>query len=95
MKQLIRQLAQPILRPLEKAQGEFRYRPSHRTMLWVMGGLFLFLAAVTAYFSVLIQQWAGLLPVVLFAGIGKLCVVVAWVGSDTAVANLWKNRGAK
>lgn len=94
MKHFFRQLAQPILKPLENAQGVFTYRSSHRTMLWIMGVLFLFLAAVTAYFSLQIEQWAGLLPVILFAGIGKVCLIVAWVGSNKAVANLWKNRGS-
>ena len=92
MKNLVRKLASPILNPLENASGEYGYSPSHRTILWIMGVLFLGIAAVTAYFGLQIQQWAALLPVLLFAGIGKLCMVVAWVGSDKAVAKIWRNR---
>lgn len=92
MKNFIRKLASPILTPLENASGEYGYSSSHRTILWIMGVLFLGIAAVTTYFALQIQQWAALLPVVLFAGIGLLCIIVAWVGSDKAVAKIWRNR---
>ena len=93
MKSLLRKLFSPILNPLEQSEGEFAYSPSHRTVLRIMGILFFFVAGVGLYFTLQIQEWAGLLPVVLFGGIGLVCLVVAFVGSDKAVAKLWRNRG--
>lgn len=92
MKNLIRTLISPILNPLENAEGDYNYKPSHRTILWIMGVLFLGIASVTLYFSMQIQQWGGLLPVVLFSSIGLICILVAWVGTDKAVAKIWRNR---
>lgn len=92
MKNLLRKLASPILNPLENAEGDYAYSPSHRLILKVMGILFIGIAAAGLYFSLKVEQMAGLLPVILFGGIGLLCLIVAFVGSDKAVAKLWRNR---
>lgn len=92
MKNVLLKLFSPILNPLENADGSYEYRPSHRTVLKVMGFLFLFLAGVGGYFSILTNQIAGVFPVILFSGIGLICLVVAFLGSDKAVAKLWRNR---
>ena len=92
MKNLLRKLASPILNPLENAEGDYAYSSSHRTILWIMGILFIGVAGVTAYFSMQINQLAGLLPVLLFGGIGLLCLIVAALGNDKAVAKIWRNR---
>ena len=92
MKIFLRKLAAPILNPFEKAEGDFQYRPSHRKILYVMGFLFLVIASVTVYFSLRIEQWAAIVPVILFSGIGLVCIVVASLGSDKAVSKLWRNR---
>jgi ABC-type uncharacterized transport system permease subunit len=92
-KSLVRKLVSPVLNPLEKSPGEFAYSASHRTILRIMGVLFLGVAGVGGYFAWQIQQWAGLLPVVLFGGVGLMCLAIAYVGSDKAVAKLWRNRG--
>ena len=92
MKNLVLKLASPLLNRLENSPGEYAYSSSHRTILWVMGVLFLGVAGVTTYFAWQIQEWAALLPIILFMGIGKLCIIVAWVGSDKAVAKIWRNR---
>ncbi|MGC9386706.1 MAG: hypothetical protein ACP5D0_07145 [Hydrogenovibrio sp.] len=90
MKNLFLKLFSPILNPLENADGHYEYRPSHRTVLKVMG--FLFLAGVGGYFSILTNQIAGVFPVILFSVIGLICLVVAFLGSYKAVAKLWRNR---
>ena len=95
MKDQLRKIASPILNPLENAAGEYQYSPSHRTILWVMGVLFLGVAGVTLFFSLQINELAGLLPVVLFSGIALICFVVAGLGSDKAVAKIWRNRDSK
>ena len=92
MKNLLLKLFAPILNALENAEGVYEYRSLHRTILKVMGVLFLGLSAVGLYFVMQISQYAGLLPVILFSGIGLLCLVVAYLGSDKAVAKIWRNR---
>ncbi len=92
MKSFLTKLAHPILNALENSEGSYQYTPSHRTILKVMGFLFFIISAVGLYFSVQIEQWAGLFPVILFAGIGLLCWTVAFLGSDKAVGKLWRNR---
>ena len=94
MKEILTKMFSPILNRLENQQGSevYIYSPSHRKILAVMGVLFIIIASVALYFSMQINQMAGLFPVILFAGIGLLCLVVAGLGSDRAVAKLWRNR---
>lgn len=92
MKTLILKLFSPLLESLENAEGDYQYSPSHRKILKVMGYLFVGLSFVTMYFVLQIEKWAGLLPFFLFSGIGLTCLVVAFLGSDKAVAKLWRNR---
>lgn len=92
MKQLLRKLASPILTPLANATGDYEYSRSHRTILYIMGILFLAISAVGLYFALQINELAGLFPVILFAAIGLICLLVAWVGTDKEVAKIWRNR---
>jgi len=92
MRVFLTKLASPILNALENSQGSYEYSPSHRIILKVMGFLFFVIAGAGLYFSLQIQQWAGLFPVILFAAIGILCWTVAFLGSDKAVGKLWRNR---
>jgi len=92
MKSLITKLLSPLLTRLENSDGNYAYSPSHRKILAVMGILFLGITGVTLYFSLQINQVGAALPVALFGSIGILCLLVAWVGSDKAVAKLWRNR---
>ncbi|HHT00206.1 MAG TPA: hypothetical protein ENK73_05045 [Thiomicrospira sp.] len=92
MKSFFTKIFAPILNALENAEGDYAYSPSHRKILIVMGLLFLIISGVALYFSLLINQMAGLLPVILFGAIGVICLVVALLGSDKAVAKIWRNR---
>lgn len=92
MKNLLLKLFSPILTPLENAEGDYEYRPSHRKVLKIMGVLFIGIGFVGAYFSLRINEPAGIFPVVLFGGIGVLALMVAFLGSDKAVSKLWRNR---
>lgn len=94
MKQFLTKLFSPILNIFEDTenQEEFAYSPSHRKILVVMGVLFLMISAVALYFSLLINQMAGFLPVILFGAIGLLCLLVGYLGSDYAVSKIWRNR---
>ncbi|GKT11610.1 MAG: hypothetical protein ISEC1_P0577 [Thiomicrorhabdus sp.] len=94
MKEILLKIASPILNRLEVADdgSEYNYSPSHRKILWVMGMLFIGIACVGFYFAMQLSQIAALFPVVLFTSIGLLCLIVAGLGSDRAVAKLWRNR---
>lgn len=94
MKEALTKLFTPILNKIEgDSDGQdFSYSPSHRKILMIMGFLFLGIASVALYFSIQINELAGLLPVGLFGVIGLLCLIVASLGTDKAVAKLWRNR---
>lgn len=91
MKAQLRQLFAPVLRPLEAGEGAFRYQALHRTILMVVSGLALVLAAVSAYFSLSADLTAGLLATAVFLSLSGLCAVVGLLGTDRAVARLWGN----
>jgi len=92
MKSFFTKIFAPILNIFENAEGEYSYSPSHRKILIVMGVLFFGISAVGLYFSLQINQMAGLLPVVLFSSIGFVCLIVALLGSDKGVSKIWRNK---
>jgi len=94
MKEILVKIASPILNRLEVEEdgSEYYYSPAHRKILVVMGILFIGVAGVGFYFGMQLDQLAALFPVVLFASIALLCFIVAGLGSDRAVAKLWRNR---
>lgn len=92
MKALFTKLFSPILNLFEKADGEFEYSPSHRKILLVVGILFFGISAVAAFFGFAINEVAAALPSAVFFAGGLVCVVVALLGSDKAVAKVWSNR---
>lgn len=92
MKPLLRKIFSFILTPLENSTGQYDYKPSHRIILKIVGFLFLGVASVALYFSLQINELAGLLPVILFAIAGLLSLIVASIGTDKAVAKIWRNR---
>ena len=92
MKAVLKNICSPILKPFESGQGEFNYKPSHRKVLVVLGVLCLVIAAASIYFALLTGQLAGVIPVVLFGATGLVCEVVGLLGSDRAVARMWKRQ---
>lgn len=92
MKQTLRTVFQPILRPFESGEGEYRYDQSRRTILLAVGVLFLFLSGVSAVLVLSSSQWGGLAPVVVFFLLGLVCEVVGFLGTDRAVAKMWGNK---
>ncbi|MBD3843184.1 MAG: hypothetical protein IE909_15150 [Campylobacterales bacterium] len=81
----------PILKLFEKGEEPENYQPSHRKILLIMGVLFLGLAGVSLYFTFRTDQMAALLPTLIFAGIGLICAIVGFLGSDKAVSNIWRS----
>ena len=92
MKQRLRQLFSFILKPLESGQVGPSYKDSHRTVLNVVGVLFLALATVSATALVYTGKLGALIPVLVFFGIGGVSLIVGTLGSDAAVSKMWGNR---
>ena len=92
MKNALQKLFSPILNIFENSKDEYVYKSSHRTILIAVGILFLILAGVGGFVAVAAGQPGGAFPAVVFAVIGFVCLVVGSLGSDKAVANIWKNR---
>ncbi|WP_417528591.1 hypothetical protein [Marinomonas shanghaiensis] len=92
MKKMLTKLCSPILGMFESEEGEYDYKPSHRTILIVLGGLCLVIASVSLIMTLKTGEAAGFIPIMLFFLTGLVCEVVGWLGSDRAVARMWKRR---
>jgi len=92
MKTFFTRLFHPILRFFETGEPATGYRPSHRTILLVVGILFLFLCGVSVYFGVTADLMGALIPSVVFFSVSLVSLVVALLGSDSAVARIWGTR---
>jgi len=92
MQEMMRRLFAPLLDRLEAGEGKYAYRPSHRKILMAVGALFMGLSAAAVYASVVAAQLGGLFPAVVFFLLGLACEVVAFLGSDRAVARIWGGR---
>lgn len=92
MRDSLRVLFAPLLRVFESGDGPFSYKPSHRTILWAVGVLFLLLAAVSLVAAITAAQLAAFFPFVIFSAGGVVCLVIGGLGSDRAVAKIWGNR---
>lgn len=92
MKLVFRKLFSPILNYFESGQDEFSYRKSHRIILIVVGGLFLFLSSISAFMAVGASQFGAFIPIVIFFMAGFVCIVVGSLGNDRAVATIWGSK---
>ncbi len=91
MKDKMRRIFLPILNLFESGETESVYRESHRVILKILGLLFLILSSGSAYASIKASQAGGALPVIVFLLLGLVCEIVAFLGNDRAVANIWKS----
>jgi hypothetical protein len=92
MKELLRTLFLPILRIFESDEDAYHYKKSHRTVLLVVGGLFLVLSTAVAAVVITTAQLGGLFPCLLFFLLGLVCLVVGLLGNDRAVAKMWGSK---
>jgi len=92
MKSALQKLFAPILNIFENSKEEYVYKSSHRTILIAVGSLFLLLSGVGIFVAIAASQPGGAFPAAVFGIIGLVCIIVATLGSDKAVANIWKNR---
>ena len=91
MKLLLRALFAPLLNIFESGDEPFNYKPSHRTILLVIGVLFSGLAALV-FWLVREMEVTYLLPVVVFGGVGFLSLLIGLIGNDHAVSKIWSAR---
>jgi hypothetical protein len=91
VKPSLRKLFLPVLDCFESGEGTYSYKQSHRTILLVVGGLFLFLSAITLVIAVITMLLEAAIPFLIFFIIGSVCLVIGGLGTDRAVARIWGN----
>jgi len=79
----------PVLRPFEKGDGPYSYKPMHRKILVVVGALFALLCGVSLYFSTMTEGAGFLIPLLVFGSVSAVSLIVGLLGSDRAVAKIW------
>ena len=89
MKDALRKLCRPVLAFFEKGEPAASYRPSHRPILLAAATLFLILFGVSLFFALAAGQLGAVVPVVVFFIVSVVSLIVATLGSDTAVARIW------
>lgn len=92
MKKRLRAIFSPILNFFESGSEEYSYKPSHRKILVAMGGLFIGLSLAVLFFAQESEDIGYLFPVLIFGGGGLVSWIVAFLGSDRAVAKIWGSR---
>jgi hypothetical protein len=85
-------LFSPILRVFETGEGEYAYRKSHRKILIAVGALFFILSCISLFAAFRLSEPAGFFPAIFFLLAATVCEVVALLGSDRAVARIWKSK---
>lgn len=90
MKEAMRKLCSPLLGMFESGEGEYDYRPSHRTILIVLGLLCFVIASISLTVTMMTGEFAGIIPIMLFLLTGLVCEIVGLLGNDRAVARIWK-----
>ncbi|MCB5162213.1 hypothetical protein [Marinomonas algarum] len=90
MKERLQKLCAPILGLFESHQGDYDYKPSHRLILIVLGLLCFLIAAISLAVTMMTGEMAGIVPIALFGITGVVCEIVGLLGSDRAVARIWK-----
>ncbi|MBJ7539316.1 hypothetical protein [Marinomonas transparens] len=92
MKAFLRKLCSPVLNVFESDEDEYAYRPSHRKILIVLGVLCLVVASVSLFSAIKMAEPAGIIPILVFFLTGLVCEIVGLLGSDRAVARIWKRK---
>lgn len=92
MKEVLRKLCSPVLNMFETGEGQYDYKPSHRTILLVLGCLCFVIALVSLLFAIKAEELAGGIPVAVFSITGLVCHIVGFLGTDQAVAKIWKSK---
>lgn len=81
-----------VLRHFEQGDEPFIHKPMNRRILLAVGVLFGVLCTASAYMAVDRGGFGYALPVLIFFAASAVCLIVALLGSDRAVAKIWGNR---
>jgi hypothetical protein len=92
MKNLFRKIFWFILAPFEKGDEPYKYKPTNRVILIVVGLLFIFLSTIVLYTSDYVDGYGYLIPVIIFFSVGFVSTIVGLLGSERAVAKIWGTR---
>ncbi|MGB5325403.1 MAG: hypothetical protein WBN40_08280 [Pseudomonadales bacterium] len=92
MKAQLRKLFAPILIRFEEGDDEYNYKSSHRTILKIVGTMFLLLSAVSLVAATITVQAVAVLPFLVFFCASSVCLIVGFLGNNRAVAKIWRNR---
>lgn len=87
-----RQIFSPILSPLEDSPKPYAYTRKSRLILWIMSVLFIGLAIALAVWLPGKTDSTVWIPVSVFGLLGTFGSLVAWLGTDKAVARVWGSR---
>jgi hypothetical protein len=90
VKNTVRSLCMPILRPFESGSEAYECKPSHRKILFAFGCIFTGLATLVFWFAQG-QEFGYFIPVVVFGSVGLLSLLIAYAGNDRAVAKIWSS----
>ena len=94
MKNILIKIFWPILSFFETDEANPNYKKSHRIALNIMGSLFILLSLVSVGATASTGDLGSLVPVIVFASVGLIALVVGTLGSNSAVCKIWgtKNR---
>jgi hypothetical protein len=92
MKNILRKAFSPILSTFESGTEEFIYKPSHRTILIVMGVLFGGLAGIVYSMASDAGIPGYMIPVVIFGLVSLVTLVVGLLGTERAVSKIWGHK---
>ncbi|MFT7223862.1 MAG: O-antigen/teichoic acid export membrane protein [Cellvibrionaceae bacterium] len=92
MKDILRKIFSPLLSYFEAGESDYSYRNSHRTVLVIVGILFLLLTAALAFAGFYFSQIAAVAPGFIFGCVGITCLIVSSLGTNRAIAKIWGNR---
>ena len=89
MKELLRSICAPVLKIFETGGEQYVYKPMSRVILLVISILFGFLTAGIIF---LMNSLGAIIPLIIFGTVSLVCLIVATLGTDRAVAKIWGNR---
>lgn len=92
MKTMLRKIASPILNYFESGEEDYTYKESHRKILIAVGILFLLISSISLVVTIKTGQYGGMIPILVFLSAGLVCGIVGFLGTDQAVARIWKTR---
>lgn len=89
MREVLKKLFWPILKFFETEENAAAYKKSHRVALNIIGTLFILLSLGSAAGTYSTGDLGALIPVIVFAGLGLVAVIVGTLGSNGAVSKIW------